>query len=184
MYSTNICLFIFYDFFFQDMLRLLVEMLIPSFYNYLEQIDGGLTLMFCHRWLLVLLKREFKEHDTMVVWEACWTSADTKYFHLFICVAIIAIYGERAKKKKMNMDELMIYFDSLSLQMPINIVMCQARGYLHQFCTSKQVDCGLHILMHNTFWHKSGSPVLLCTVCKDFGSCSRKHVCRQTESIC
>ena len=133
--------------------------------------------MFCHRWLLVLLKREFEEQDIMMVWEACWTSADTKYFHLFICVAIIAVYGERAQKKKLNRDELMVYFNSLSLQMPLNIVMCQARGYLYRFSTSKQVDCAFHILMDNTFWQKSGSPTLLCSTCKKFGDCPRKYIC-------
>ena len=161
-----------------------MAVLVPSFYNYLEQTDGGLTLMFCHRWLLVFLKREFKEHDSMLVWEACWTSDDTKYFHLFVCIAIIAVYGERARKKKMDMDELMIYFNSLSLQMPIHVVMCQARGYLHQFSTSKQVDCALYFLMEDTFWHKRGHPALLCTACKEFGSCSRKHLSEETESLC
>ena len=161
-----------------------MQFLLPQVYAYLESLDEGLTLMFCHRWLLVYLKREFNDQDILQVWEACWTAASTKHFHLFVCVAIIAVYAEKAQKKEMTFNELMIYFNSLSLQMPVNIVLSQARGYLHQFSISKQVDCTLHVLMKESFWHQTGSPTLSCTACEKFGICSRKQLHHRTESLC
>ncbi len=147
-------------------------------------MDEGLTLMFSHRWLLVYLKREFNDQDILQVWEACWTASTTPYFHLFVCVAIIAVYSEKALKKQMTFNELMIYFNSLSLQMPVNIVLSQARGYLHQFNICKQVDCALYVLMRKSFWQQSDSPALACTTCSQFGTCSRKQLHQKTESLC
>ena len=49
-----------------------------------------LTLMFCHRWLLICLKREFPEEDALAFWESCWTNYETTSFHMFICIAIMA----------------------------------------------------------------------------------------------
>ena len=141
--------------------------------------------MFCHRWLLVLLKREFDESDILMIWEACWTQYETKSFHLFLCIAILAIYGQKAIDKQMNIDELMVYFNTLSLQMPREIVMSQARGYLHQFCKSKQVNCVLHELMDRSFWQRKDSPQLCCSECKGFDSCSRTgFLTNNKEVIC
>ena len=70
---------------------MLIELLVPWFYSYLEGTENRLSLMFCHRWLLVCFKRKFHEYDALAIWEACWTNYETPSFHLFICVAIIAI---------------------------------------------------------------------------------------------
>lgn len=171
--------------FFQDMLRSLIEMLLPSFYDYLILVDGGISLMFCHRWLLVFLKREFNESDILFVWETCWSILlDTELFHLFICVAIMAVYGQRAVEKQMNIDELMVYFNTLSRHMPKDVILCQARGYLHQFCISKQVNCLLYGVMTEQFWKKENSPNLFCSICSGFGSCSRTGFLSDKEIVC
>ena len=83
---------------------MLIKMLIPKFYSYLEQTEGGLSLMFCHRWLLVCLKREFSEEDALCLWEACWSNFETSSFHLFVCIAIMAIYGQKAVDNNMNIN--------------------------------------------------------------------------------
>lgn len=165
-------------------MRLLTEMLIPSIYQYLENISNGLSLMFCHRWLLVFFKREFSIADTLHIWESCWTCYETKYFHLFICIAIMAVYGQRAIEKHMNVDELMVYFNTLSLQMPIDVVLSQARGYLNKFIQSSKVNCGLYEIMSESFWCKKNSPKLLCNTCIEFGSCARTGYLCEREMKC
>lgn len=168
----------------QELLRQLVYMLIPPFYQYLEDTENGLSLMFCHRWLLVFLKREFPLSDVLSLWETCWSCSETKFFHLFICVAIMAIYGEKAVEKNMNIDELMVYFNTLSHQMPKDILLSQARGYLNKFCKSKQVNCVLYEIMDNNFWGREESPTLFCNVCQGFGFCTRTQYLTTKELPC
>lgn len=152
---------------------MLIKMLIPKFYLYLEQTEGGLSLMFCHRWLLVCLKREFSEEDALCLWEACWSNFETSSFHLFVCIAIMAIYGQKAVDNNMNINELMVFFNTLSHSMPREIVMAQARGYLYQFSQSSHVHCSLYSVMHKEFWDQPDSPKLRCNICKGFGGCTR-----------
>ncbi len=129
--------------------------------------------MFCHRWLLVCLKREFSEEDALSIWEACWTNYQTPSFHLFVCIAILAIYGQRAIDKNMNINELMVFLNTLSLTMPTDIVLSQARGYLHQFCQKPEVHCSLYSIMNKEFWDQPGSPTLTCAYCRGDSGCLR-----------
>lgn len=163
---------------------MMLDMLIPSFYEYLKKIDNGTSLMFCHRWLLVFFKREFNLADTLYIWEACWSCYETKFFHLFICIAIMAMFGQKAVDKKMNIDELMVYFNSLSHQMSREIILCQARGYLHKFQRSSRVNCTLYEIMDKEFWKREGSPRLFCSICKGFGLCSRTNYISSEEIVC
>lgn len=140
--------------------------------------------MFCHRWLLVFLKREFSLSDILSLWETCWSCTASKNFHLFICVAIMAIYGEKAIEKNMNIDELMVYFNTLSHQMPKEILLSQARGYFNKFCKSKQVNCVLYEVMDSNFWGKKDSPILFCSVCQGFGFCTRTQYLTTKELPC
>jgi hypothetical protein len=167
-------------------LRMLIRQLLPWFYTYLEATESGLSLMFCHRWLLVCFKREFSEGDTLAVWEACWTNYETTSFHLFVCIAVMAIYGQRAVEKKMNINELMVFFNTLSLTMPRELVMTQARGYLHQFCRSPTVHCTLTPIMPPLFWRQPTSPRLECGLCRGLStSCeSRDLQASATEVLC
>lgn len=168
-----------------ELLRELMKMLVPSFYQYLEVLDNGISLMFCHRWLLVFLKREFPILDTLSIWESCWTCPDTKFFHLFICIAIIAIYGGKVVEKSFNIDELMVYFNSLSHQMPKDILLSQARGYLHKFCVSERIHCILYELMDRHFWEKNHSVKFQCDDCHGFNFCRRTgFVNPKKELVC
>ena len=156
---------------------MLIKQLLPWFYSYLECTESGLSLMFCHRWLLVCFKREFSEEDTLAVWEACWTNFETTSFHLFVCVAVMAIYGQRAVEKQMNINELMVFFNTLSLTMPRELVLTQARGYLHQFCRGPTVHCTLTSLMPAGFWLQSTSPRLECGLCRGLNtSCESRDI--------
>lgn len=163
---------------------MLIQLLIPSFYTYLEGIEQGLALMFSHRWLLVCLKREFPDEDALHIWEACWTNYETNSFHLFICVAIMAIYGQRAIERNMNINELMVFFSSLSQSMPRDTVMIQARGYLHRFCQSARVSCKLYPIMMREFWERKGSPKLICEDCNGLVDCPRTHFVAVKGSVC
>ena len=138
-----------------------------------DSIEEGLALMFCHQWLLVCLKREFPKEDALAIWEACWTNYETTSFHLFICIAIMAMYGQRAIDRNMDSNELMVFFNTLSQSMPRDTVMSQARGYLHRFCRSAQVHCKLYPIMTREFWERKGSPRLVCEECK---GTSKLHV--------
>jgi hypothetical protein len=139
--------------------------------------------MFCHRWLLVCLKREFDEEDALAIWEACWTNCETTSFHLFICIAIMAMYGQRAIDRNMNINELMVFFNTLSQSMPRDTVMSQARGYLHRFCRSAQVHCKLYPIMTREFWERKGSPRLVCEECKGLVNCPRTGFVPKKEVV-
>ncbi|ERE69023.1 TBC1 domain family member 16-like protein [Cricetulus griseus] len=76
-------------------LRELLRLTQQRFYQHLVSLgEDGLQMLFCHRWLLLCFKREFPEAEALRIWEACWAHYQTDYFHLFICVAIVAIYGD------------------------------------------------------------------------------------------
>ena len=110
---------------------MLIKLLVPWFFFYLEQTEGGLTLMFCHRWLLVCLKREFTEEDSLAIWVACWTNYETPVFHLFVCVAIVAVYGQKAVDQNMNINELMVHFNTLSHFIP-SLTSCPETWCCHR----------------------------------------------------
>ena len=82
-------------------------------------------------------KREFGIEDTLRIWESCWACPESNSFHLFVCVAIIAMYGNKPMVECFSSDELMIHFAGLALSMPVDVVLSQARGLLHALRTSK-----------------------------------------------
>ena len=49
------------------------------------------------------------------MWEACWAHYQTDYFHLFICLAIIAVYGEDVVQQVRPEAEIRLAADSLEL---------------------------------------------------------------------
>ena len=116
------------------------------------------------------MKREFKIEDSLSIWEACWTNYSTNFFLFFVCIAIMAMYGQRALDQDMTLNELTIHFSTLANSMPVDIVLSQARGYLYQFTKCREVPCVLRALMVEDFWSQPGAPRL---VCKQNGSCCR-----------
>lgn len=58
-------------------------------------------------------KREFTEAVAIRMWEACWSNYLTDYFHLFLCLAIIAVYAEDVIAQDLRTDEMLLHFSSL-----------------------------------------------------------------------
>lgn len=56
-------------------------------------------------------KREFTEAVAIRMWEACWSNYLTDYFHLFLCLAIIAVYADDVIG--LRTDEMLLHFSSL-----------------------------------------------------------------------
>ena len=73
--------------------------------------------------MLLCFKREFNEADALRMWEACWSRYQTDYFHLFICVAIISVYGEDVVQQDLPADEMLLHFSSLSMHMSGDVVL-------------------------------------------------------------
>ena len=96
----------------------------------------------------------------------------------------MAMYGQRAIDRNMNINELMVFFNTLSQSMPRNTVMSQARGYLHRFCQSVQVHCKLYPIMMREFWERKGSPRLVCEECKGLVNCPRTGFVHKKEPVC
>ncbi len=85
------------------------------------------TLYFFSRWILLCFKREFPEDDALKMWEACWAHYQTDYFHLFICVAIISVYGEDVVQQDLPADEMLLHFSSLSMHMNAEVILKKVR---------------------------------------------------------
>lgn len=151
------------------LLSSLLSLLLPWFFFYLSDIEEGLSLLFAHRWLLISFKREFKMEDTLLLWEACWTNYSTNSFHLFLCIAIMAIYGQKVLDEEMTLNELTVYFNGLANMMPVDIVLSQARGYLYQFSKCPEVPCVLRCIMPDSYWETSTSRV----ICEGSGTCCK-----------
>lgn len=58
-------------------------------------------------------KREFTEAVALRMWEACWSNYLTDYFHLFLCLAIIAVYADDVVAQDLRTDEMLLHFSSL-----------------------------------------------------------------------
>ncbi|ESN91098.1 hypothetical protein HELRODRAFT_116366 [Helobdella robusta] len=125
-------------------LRELLKLLLPSFYHHLLKLQDGLDLLFCHRWLLLCFKREFAERDALRIWEVCWARYLTDYFHIFIVVSVLSIYGQDVVDQDLPSDDLLLHFNSLSMHMNADMVLKKARGLLHEFCQLETIPCTLH----------------------------------------
>ncbi|XP_014678868.1 PREDICTED: TBC1 domain family member 16-like [Priapulus caudatus] len=144
--------------------ELLREMQSPL-YDHLSRQSNALELLFTHRWILLCFKREFQEPDALRMWEACWAHYQTDYFHLFICVAIIAIYGQDIITLDMPSDEMLLHFSSLAMHMRGDVVLQKARGLLHQYRQLQRIPCTLHGLCDLCgpgMWDSGFCPVVEC----------------------
>ncbi|MGH0176107.1 UNVERIFIED_CONTAM: hypothetical protein FKN15_072234 [Acipenser sinensis] len=71
---------------------------------------------------------------------------ETDYFHLFICVAIIVIYGDDVIEQQLATDQMLLHFSNLAMHMNGEIVLRKARSLLYQFRLLPRVPCSLHDL--------------------------------------
>ena len=81
------------------------------------------------------------------MWEACWAHYQTDYFHLFLCVAIIGVYGEDVVQQDLPADEMLLHFSSLSMHMSGEVVLRKvvlSRLFLGFFKVSHYYFISLH----------------------------------------
>lgn len=137
----------------------------PDYYEYLSSIKDGYELLFAHRWILLCFKREFPESEALSMWEACWAHYQTDYFHLFLCLAIVAVYGSDVIEQGLRSDEMLLHFSSLALHMDGEVILRKARGLLHQFRTLAVIPCTLAKLCQLCgpgMWDSGHVPLLEC----------------------
>ncbi|KAL0993141.1 hypothetical protein UPYG_G00103750 [Umbra pygmaea] len=128
-------------------LRELLRLMLPRFHQHLTQLgEDGLQLLFCHRWILLCFKREFPDTEALRMWEACWAHYQTDYFHLFLCVAIIVLYGDDVTEQQLATDLMLLHFSNLSMHMNGELVLRKARSLLYQFRLLPRIPCSLHDL--------------------------------------
>ncbi|XP_055971738.1 TBC1 domain family member 16 [Sorex fumeus] len=148
-------------------LRELLRLALPRFHQHLESLgEDGLQLLFCHRWLLLCFKREFPEPEALRIWEACWAHYQTDYFHLFICVAIVAIYGDDVVEQQLPTDQMLLHFGNLAMHMNGELVLRKARSLLYQFRLLARIPCSLCELCRLCgpgMWDSGYIPAVECT---------------------
>ncbi|XP_016061791.1 PREDICTED: TBC1 domain family member 16 isoform X1 [Miniopterus natalensis] len=147
-------------------LRELLRLTHLRFYQHLVSLgEDGLQMLFCHRWLLLCFKREFPEAEALRIWEACWAHYQTDYFHLFICVAIVAIYGDDVIEQQLATDQMLLHFGNLAMHMNGELVLRKARSLLHQFRLRPRIPCSLHDLCQlcgSGMWDSGYMPAVEC----------------------
>ena len=130
-----------------SLLRELLRIMNPRFFMHLASLADGLELLFTHRWLLLCFKREFPEASALKIWEAAWSRYQTDYFHLFVCLSVIAIYGNEVMEQDMKADEILFHFSTMTLHMNGDLVLKKARGLLYQFLSLPRIPCTLKKLL-------------------------------------
>ncbi|KAM4843712.1 TBC1 domain family member 16 isoform 2-T2 [Thomomys bottae] len=147
-------------------LRELLRLSQLRFYQHLASLgEDGLQMLFCHRWLLLCFKREFPEPEALRIWEACWAHYQTDYFHLFICVAIVAVYGDDVIEQQLATDQMLLHFGNLAMHMNGELVLRKARSLLYQFRLLPRIPCSLHDLCKlcsTGMWDSGYMPAVEC----------------------
>ncbi|NXF84105.1 TBC16 protein, partial [Sclerurus mexicanus] len=148
-------------------LRELLRLMHPRFYLHLSSLgEDGLQMLFCHRWILLCFKREFPEAEALRMWEACWAHYQTDYFHLFICVAIVVIYGDDVIEQQLATDQMLLHFSNLAMHMNGELVLRKARSLLYQFHLLPRIPCSLHDLCKlcgTGMWDSGFIPAVECS---------------------
>ncbi|XP_030383626.1 TBC1 domain family member 16 [Scaptodrosophila lebanonensis] len=155
-------------------LRELIRIMLPAFFAHLQQHEA-MELLFCHRWLLLCFKREFTEAVVIRMWEACWSNYLTDYFHLFLCLAIIAVYADDVIAQNLRTDEMLLHFSSLAMYMDGQLILRKARGMLHQYRLLPKIPCTLSGLCKRCgpgMWDSEHRPALQCVGHMDDEKCT------------
>lgn len=61
-------------------------------------------------------------------WPELCFSPQTDYFHLFICVAIVAIYGDDVIEQQLATDQMLLHFGNLAMHMNGELVLRKVKG--------------------------------------------------------
>ncbi|XP_062976202.1 TBC1 domain family member 16 isoform X2 [Elgaria multicarinata webbii] len=148
-------------------LRELLRLMHVRFYHHLASLgEDGLQMLFCHRWILLCFKREFPDAEALRIWEACWAHYQTDYFHLFICVALVVIYGDDVIEQQLATDQMLLHFGNLAMHMNGELILRKARSLLYQFRLLPRIPCSLHDLCKlcgTGMWDSGYIPAVECT---------------------
>ncbi|XP_053308823.1 TBC1 domain family member 16 [Spea bombifrons] len=148
-------------------LRELLRLMYPRFYQHLLSLgEDGLQMLFCHRWILLCFKREFSDSEALRMWEACWAHYQTDYFHLFLCVAIMVLYGDDVIEQQLPTDQMLLHFSNLAMHMNGELVLRKARSLLYQYRLLPKIPCSLHDLCKlcgSGMWDSGYIPTVECT---------------------
>jgi hypothetical protein len=71
-------------------LRRLLQVLDPPLYAAIKEASCQ-DMLFCFRWMLVALKREFPLEEVPALWEALWTNPFTPHFHLYVALVLLEV---------------------------------------------------------------------------------------------
>lgn len=82
---------------------------------------------------------DYKFLNNKVKLQACWSRYRTSHFHLFICVAIISVYGKDIITQKLPHDEMLLYFASLANHMDAKIVLKKVRN-IYRFFSVENIN--------------------------------------------
>jgi len=146
-----------------NFLRELLRIILPEFYMHCLCQDYDLDLLFAHRWLVLCFKREFIFHEVLKIWEACWARYQTDYFHIFLCVAVVSLYGEVCLEKKMDSDEILQYFTDMATKFDGSAVLKEGRAILYKFRQLNRIPCSLRgLLSGKGVWDGGIAPEVEC----------------------
>ncbi|XP_064378932.1 TBC1 domain family member 16 isoform X3 [Dromaius novaehollandiae] len=90
----------------------------------------------------------------------------TDYFHLFICVAIVVIYGDDVIEQQLATDQMLLHFGNLAMHMNGELVLRKARSLLYQFHLLPRIPCSLHDLCRlcgTGMWDSGFIPAVECS---------------------
>ncbi|XP_075627009.1 TBC1 domain family member 16 isoform X4 [Balearica regulorum gibbericeps] len=90
----------------------------------------------------------------------------TDYFHLFICVAIVVIYGDDVIEQQLATDQMLLHFGNLAMHMNGELVLRKARSLLYQFHLLPRIPCSLHDLCKlcgTGMWDSGFIPAVECS---------------------
>ncbi|XP_059476036.1 TBC1 domain family member 16 [Neocloeon triangulifer] len=148
-----------------NLLRELIRLMSPSFYKHIENQPDAAELLFAHRWILLCFKREFNEECVLQMWEACWANYLTDFFHLFLSLAIVCVYGADVVEQMLRPDEMLLHFSSLAMHMDGQLILSKARGLLYQFRRMPVIPCSLRSLCQQCgpgVWDSTHAPDIEC----------------------
>lgn len=64
-------------------------------------------MIFCFRWVIILMKREFEFDDVMRLWEVLWTNHLSNNFLVFVCVGILHAHRSNIMAYDLGLDGLL-----------------------------------------------------------------------------
>ena len=125
------------------LLRRLIKLILPKFYRHILNMGpGAQDLLFAHRWLILMFKREWSDpKDSLLVWECTWSECKTKYMHLFIACAFIELYGQDPMVHKLDLDETLLYLTQVAGNADADEVLRRARKLVHNIQSRISLPC-------------------------------------------